>query len=90
MALYLIVQPTIAIAEKTARLFFSFKTIVSSKPVNKYSSISSKTVVFSDNLSSIVQAFFGPFEKTQGQESSSLKIITQNSSKKLKVSAKFD
>ena len=32
------------------------------------------------------QAFFGPVEKTQGQEKSR---ITQNSSKKLKVSAKF-
>ena len=39
---------------KTVRLFLSFKAVVSSKPVNKPSSISSKTVVFSDNLSSIV------------------------------------
>ena len=48
------VQQTIAIAEKTVRLFLSSKAVVSSKPVNKPSSISSKTVVFSDNLSSIV------------------------------------
>ena len=41
-------------AEKTVRLFLSSKAVVSSKPVNKSSSISSKTVVFSDNLSSIV------------------------------------
>lgn len=41
-------------AEKTVRLFLSSKVVVSSKPVNKPSSISSKTVVFSDNLSSIV------------------------------------
>ena len=48
------IQPTTAIAEKTVRLFLSSKAVVSSKPVNKPSSISSKTVVFSDNLSSIV------------------------------------
>ena len=49
-----LVQPTTAIAEKTDRLFLSSKAVVSSNPVNKYISISSKTVVFSDNLSSIV------------------------------------
>ena len=48
------IQPTTAIAEKTVRLFLSSTAVVSSKPVNKPSSISSKTVVFSDNLSSIV------------------------------------
>ena len=46
----LYVQQTTAIAEKKVRLFLSSKAVVSSKPVNKPSSISSKTVVFSDNL----------------------------------------
>ena len=50
----LYVQQTTAIAEKKVRLFLSSKAVVSSKPVKKPSSISSKTVVFSDNLSSIV------------------------------------
>ena len=49
-----ILQQTTAITEKTVRLFLSSKAVVSSKPVNKPSSISSKTVIFSDNLSSIV------------------------------------
>ena len=39
---------------KTVRLFLSSKAVVSSKPVNKPSSISSKMVVSLDNLSSIV------------------------------------
>ena len=38
----------------------------------------------------LAQAFFlDRLKKTQGRENSSLKKITQNSSKKLKVSAKF-
>ena len=39
-------QQTTAITEKTVRLFLSSKAVVSSKPVNKPSSISSKTVFF--------------------------------------------
>ena len=51
---FLLIQPTTAIAEKTVRHFWSSKAVVSSNPVNKYISISSKMVVFLDNLSSIV------------------------------------
>ena len=39
------------IAEKTVRLFLSSKAVVSSRPVNKTGSFSSKTVVFLYNLS---------------------------------------
>ena len=37
-----------------------------------------------------VRLFFDRLKKTQGRENSSLKKITQNSSKKLKVSGKFE
>ena len=56
------IQQTTAIAEKTVRLFLSSKAVASSKPVNKSSSISSKTVVLPDNLSFIgVVSAIGPF-----------------------------